>query len=191
LDTADLANVPRLQIRARSARLRLFPGDTSGADSAYRPIAQRRRSFDATVSGRESPSDWRRWVSLLFAVDRDVHAGSPGSVDTALYRRIDEFVDRANAPLGVRQSVEFLKAADAWDFQVVQRIGDELIRKARNGERWFSADYLRDATVVAHLKNGDPTGAMTAFDALARLVSRDAPGDLRTRLLRAYIARER
>jgi len=191
IDTAVLANVPRLQIRARSARLRLFPSDTSSADSAYRPIAQRYRSFDASISARESPSDWHRWVSLLFKVDRDVHDGSPGSVDTVLYRRIDEFVDRANAPLGVRQSVEFLRAADGWDFEVVQRVGDELIRKSRNGERWFSADYLRDATVVAHLKNGDPAGAKTAFDALSRLVSRDPPGDLRTGLLRAYIARER
>ena len=129
--------------------------------------------------------------SQLFEVDRDVHDGSPGSVDTALYQRINDFLDRTNAPSGVRQSVEFLKAADAWDFEVVQRVGDELISKARNGERWFSADYLRDATVVAHLKNGDPTGAKTAFDALSRLVSRDPPGDLRTRLLRAYIARER
>ena len=60
LDTADLANVPRLQIRARSARLRLFPGDTSGADSAYRPIAQRRRSFDATVSGPVARNNRRR-----------------------------------------------------------------------------------------------------------------------------------
>jgi hypothetical protein len=93
--------------------------------------------------------------------------------------------------LGVRQSAEFLRAADAWDFDVVQRVGDELIGKTRNGERWLSVDYLRDATVVAHLKNGDPAGARTAFDALSPLVSRDAVGDLRTRLLRAHIARER
>jgi spermidine synthase len=189
-DAAVLANVPRLKMRARSARLRLSPSDTSGADSAYRAIAERRRSFDSVISARESPSDWHRWVSQLFEVDRDLHGGSSGSVDSALYRRVDTFLDRNNAPSGVRQSVEFLKAADAWDFEVVQHIGDELIRKTLTGERWFSPDYLRDATVVAHLKNGDPTGAKTAFDALSRLVSRDAVGDLRTRLLRAYIARE-
>jgi hypothetical protein len=141
--------------------------------------------------GRVSPPDWHRWVSLLLEVDRDVHGGSPGSVDTALYRQIDDFVDRANAPEGARESVEFLKAADRWDFEVVQRVGDELIRKATKGERWFSADYLRDATLVAHLRNGDPTGARRAFDAMRPLVSRDAVANLRTRLLRAYIARER
>ena len=120
---------------------------------------------------------------------RSVHGGSPGSVDTAFYRRVDAFVVRVNAPLAVRQSVEFLKAADAWDFGVVQRVGDELIRKMRNGENWFSPDYLRDATVVAHLRNGDPSGARSAFTALLPFVSRDAVGDLRTRLLRARIAR--
>jgi hypothetical protein len=79
--------------------------------------------------------------------------------------------------------VEFLEAADRWDFEVAQRVGDELIRKVTKGERWFSLDYLRDATVVAHLRNGDPTGARRAFDAMRPLVSRDAVADLRTRLL--------
>jgi hypothetical protein len=190
-DEEVLANVPRLKMRAWSARLRLFPGDTSSADSAYRPIALRRRSFDAMTSGRASPPDWHRWIPLLFEIDRDVHDGSPGSADTAFFRRIDEFVKRTNAPEGARQSVEFLKAADAWDFAAVQRVGDELIGKTRKGERWFSPDYLRDATVVAHLKNGDPIGARRAFDAMRPLVKRDPVADLRTRLLRAYIARER
>ncbi|MGZ3500823.1 MAG: fused MFS/spermidine synthase [Gemmatimonadaceae bacterium] len=190
-DADVLANVPRLKMRAWSARLRLFPTDTSSADSAYRPIALRRRSFEAMTVGRVTPPDWHRWVPLMFEADRDVHAGSPGSVDTALHRRIHEFVDRANAPEGARQSVEFLKAADAWDFAAVQRVGDELIRKATKGERWFSSDYLRDATVVAHLKNGDPTGARTAFDAMRPLVSRGAVADLRTRVLWAYIGGKR
>jgi hypothetical protein len=189
-DREVLANVPRLKMRAWSARLRLFPTDTSSADSAYRPIALRRRSFDATTFGRVSPPDWHRWVSQLLEVDRDVHAGSPGSVDTAFYKGIDDFVDRANAPEGARQSVEFFKAADRWDFELVQRVGDELIGKVTKGEKWVSPDYLRDATVVAHLKNGDPSGARRAFDAMRPRVSRDAVADLRTRLLRAYIARE-
>src|SRR5947208_2891467 len=165
-DAEVLANVARLQMRARSARLRLFPSGTTAADTGYAAVAKRHRSFEALISARTPPSDWRRWVTLLFAVDRDVHGGSPGSVDAAFYRQVDAFVSRVNAPLGVRQSVQFLKAADGWDFEVVQRIGDELIRKMRNCETWFSADYLRDATVSAHLKNGDLTGGRAAFTAL-------------------------
>jgi predicted membrane-bound spermidine synthase len=188
-DTAVLTDVPRLHVRAWSARLRLFPNDTSSADSAYVPIAKRRRAFDAAIAGSAAPPDWHRWVSLVFAVDRDVHGGSPGSLEKALYGRINGFLSRANAPLSVRQSVEFLSAADAWDFADVQRLGDELIRKMRRGERWLPADYLRDATVVAHLKNADPRGAKVAFDALLPLVSRDTVVQLRTRLLREHIAR--
>jgi hypothetical protein len=112
-------------------------------------------------------------------------------VDSAFYRRIHDFVNHANAPEGVRQSVEFLEAADRWDFEVVQRVGDKLVRKATTGERWFSADYLRDATVVAHLKNGDPTGARRAFDAMRPLVSRDAVAGLKTRLLREAVGGKR
>jgi hypothetical protein len=186
-DAEVLANVPRLQMRAHSARLRLHPADSSYADTAYAPIGKRRRSFDALISARTPPPDWHRWVTLLFAVDRDFHGGSPGSLDTTFYRPIDGFLNRVGAPPGVRQSVQFLKAADGWDFEAVQRIGDELVRNVKDGEVWISVDYLRDATVIAHLKRGDVAGARVAFSALLPLVSRGAASDLRTRLLRAHI----
>jgi spermidine synthase len=188
-DAEVLANIWRLQTRARSARLRLFPSDTTGPGEGYAAVVHRRRSFESLISGRTPPSDWGSWVTQLFEVDRDVQGGSPGYVDTALYRRIDAFVNRVNAPEGVRQTVQFRKAADGWDFGVVQRLGDELIKKMRNGEKLFSPDYLRDATVTAHLKNGDPSGAAAAFSALLPLVGRDAVSELRTRLLWAQLAR--
>ena len=186
-DAEVLANVPSLLLRSRSARLRLHPGDSSDADSAYAAVRQRRRSFDTLINVRTPPPDWHRWVTLLFPVDRDVHGGSPGSLDMTFYRPIDGFLDRVGAPPGVRQSVQFLKAADGWDFEAVQRIGDELIRKAKDGEVWIPVDYLRDATVTAHLKNGDVAGARAAFAALLPMVSRGAVAGLRTSLLRAHI----
>jgi spermidine synthase/MFS family permease len=186
-DAEVLASVPRLQLRARSARLRLHPGDSIDADTAYAAVQKRRRSFDALIAARTPPADWHRWVASLFPVDRDVHGGSPGSLDTTFYRPIDAFLNRVGAPPGVQQSVQFLRAADGWDFEAVQRIGDELIRKARAGEKWIPVDYLRDATVTAHLESGDVAGARAAFAALLPLVSRDAASDLRTRLLRAHI----
>ena len=186
-EVAILTDIPRLQMRARSARLRLFPNDSSVADGDFAAMEQVRHLFDTQIASDAAPSDWRRWVALLYEVNRDVHGGSPGSMDSALFRGVERFLNRTNAPAPVRQSVEFMKAADGWDFVVLQRVGDELIRKARNGERWFAPDYLRDATVVAHLKNGDAAGARKALDSMAKLVSRDPIVDLRTRLLRAYI----
>jgi hypothetical protein len=59
--------------------------------------------------------------------------------------------------------------------------------KMRNRERWISADYLRDATVVAHLRNGDVSGAKLAFDSMLLFVSRGAIAQLRTELLRAHV----
>jgi spermidine synthase len=187
-DAEVLANVPRLQLRARSARLRLQLPESSGeADTAYASVQKRRRSFDALISTPTPPPDWHRWVTSLFGVDRDVHSGSPGSLDTTFYRPIDGFLDRVGAPPGVRQSVQFLKAADGWDFEAVRRIGDELIRRVKGGEVWIPVDYLRDATVTAQLESGDVAGARAAFATLLPLVSRDAASDLRTRLLRAHI----
>jgi spermidine synthase len=186
-DAEMLANIWRLQIRARSARLRLSPSDTTGPGEGYAAVVQRSRSFDSLISGNTPPSDWLGWVTTLFTVDRDIQGGSPGYVDTELYRRVEAFVSRVNAPAGIRETVQFREAADGWDFEVVQRVGDELIGKMLKGEKWFSADYLRDATVTAHLMNGDPRGANAAFKALLPLVSRDPVVELRTRLLGAAI----
>jgi hypothetical protein len=72
---------------------------------------------------------------------------------------------------------------------MVQAAGDQLIKKMRKGDWWVPPGYLRDATVVAHLKNGDPMGAKAAFEAMQPMVGRDAVGDLRSRLLRAHIIR--
>jgi spermidine synthase/MFS family permease len=186
-DAEVLASVPRLLVRANGARLRLNLPDSGAADTVYAAVRKRRHSLDAVIAVRTPPADWHRWVTLLFPVDRDVHGGSPGSLDTTFYRPIAGFLDRLGAPPGVRQSVQFLKAADSWDFEAVQRIGDELISKAKAGEVWIPVDYLRDATVTAHLESGDVAGARAAFAALLPLVSRDAASDLRTRLLRAHI----
>ena len=190
-DDEVLANIPRLYARARSARLRLFADDTGETDGDYDAMEQVRRLFDGQTSASRPPRDWHRWVSLLYEVNRDVHTGSPGSVDTTLYRRIDAFVRRVNAPASVRQTVDFLRAADSWDFAMVQAAGDELIRKLRKREQWLPPDHLRDATVVAHLQNGDTIGAMKALNAMQPFVSRDPAVDLRTRLLRAHIKKAR
>jgi spermidine synthase len=188
-DDELLANVPRLQMRARSARLRLYQRDTSTDDADYAAIEQVRNLFDSQIAANVPPPHWHRWVSVLYEVNRDVHAGSPGSLDSAFFRRVDSFINRVNAPAGVRQSVDFVKAVDAWDFPMVEAAGDQLIKKMRKGDWWVPPGYLRDATVVAHLKNGDAMGAKAAFDAMQSLVGRDAVGDLRSRLLSAHIIR--
>jgi spermidine synthase len=186
-DARTLANVPRLQLRARSARLRGFPVDSGVVDSVYAVALQRRHAFNATLSANAPPADWHQWVSQHYEADRVVHAGSPGAVDTAFFRSINAFVARFNAPAGVAESVQFLQAADAWDFPTIQRVGGDLMERMRNRERWIPADYLRDATVVAHLKNGDLTGAKQAFDSMLLFVGRAAAPELHTQLLRAHI----
>jgi len=190
-DDQVLANIPRLYARANSARLRLFANDTSESDGNYDTMEEVRRLFDTQTAAGLAPRDWHRWVSLLYEVNRDVHTGSPGSLDSALFRSIDAFVRRVNAPASVRQSVDFLRAADSWDFAMAQAAGDELIKKLRNGEQWLPPDHLRDATVVAHVANGDAIGAMKMLNAMQPFVSRDPAVDLRTRLLWAHIKKAR
>jgi predicted membrane-bound spermidine synthase len=186
-DEVSAVMVPRLEARARSARLRLFPNDTSEDDPDYGPMVGRRRAFDAQIASGLPPRNWQGWVGALFQVDRDVHSGSAGDVDETLYRPVIAYVERTKAPEAVRNSVEFLHAADAWDFPTVARTGQALIATGVKGKGWISPEYLRDATVIAQLKNSDATGAMKTFREVLPFVKRDAVSMFRTRLLSAMI----
>jgi predicted membrane-bound spermidine synthase len=181
------ADIPRLDARARSARIRLFPNDTSAANADYISMAGRRRVFDAQLASGIRPRDWHRLVGSIFEIDRDVHSGSAGVADENLFRPLAAYLDRTKAPQAVREAVEFLHAADVWDFKTMARTGDDLIGDGVNGNPWLPADYLRDGTVVAHLMTGDPAAAMKTFQLLLPIVRRDELGVFRTRLLSAHI----
>lgn len=181
-------DVPRLNARARSARLRLFSNDTSADDAEdYGPMVGRRRVFDAQVASGLPPHNWHRWVGAFFQVERDVHSGSAGVADENLYRPVMAYLDRTKAPLAVRQSVDFVHAADVWDFRNLARTGEALINDGLQGTGWISPEYLRDATVVAQLMNGDAPAAMKTFRATLPFVQRNEVSIFRTRLLFAKI----
>jgi predicted membrane-bound spermidine synthase len=180
-------DVPRLYTRARSARIRLFPTDSTPGDADYAPMVGRRRVFDAQVASGIRPREWHRWLGAMFEIDRDIHAGSAGVVDENLYRPVGVYLARTNAPVAVREAVEFLRAADEWDFPTVVRTGEALISIGMKGNTWLPPEYLRDAIVVAHLKTGDPKAALATFRAVLPFVRRDEIGLFRTRLLSAQI----
>ena len=186
-DGIAAADIPRLNARARSARLRLFPNDTTPGDAEYASMVGRRRVFDAQVASGIRPRDWHRWLGALFQIDRDVHAGSAGVADENLFRPVAAYVERAQAPQAVRLAVEFLHAGDTWDFKTLARTGEELITDRVHGEKWLPPEYIRDGTVVAHLMDGDAVAAMKTFRTLLPLVGRDDLSVFRTRLLSAHI----
>jgi hypothetical protein len=190
LATRAPIEIPRLVLRARSALLRGVPAEPGQPDDPeLRAALVRRRTFDEVVRTGRAPPDWREWVTLLLAIDRDIHAGSTGVVDSALYGSLDRYLRTAQAPAGVRRAEEFFRALDGWDFSAAAAAGDSLLADLLRGERWVSSDYLRDGAVTAKLKTGDAAGAKRCFDILLPEMRRDVAGIFRSRLLAANIAR--
>jgi hypothetical protein len=188
-ETRPSVDVERIRFRARSALLRgapVVPGSLS--DPLLEAALTRQRSFEAFIRLGRAPTNWHAWTNTLLEVDRDVHGGSAGVVDSSMYRGIDGYLRAANAPALARSAVTFLRALDAWDFVTAAKAGDELLADARRGAAWMPIDYLRDGAVVAKLKTGDAQGAAAVFNFLLPFAKRDATGTFRTRLLAAQIA---
>ena len=180
---------PRLQLRSRGALLRGAPADERSLnDPLLEAALSRRRALDVLVSLRTAPQDWHEFVTTLGQVDRDVHGGSAGVVDSVLYGSVEPYLRAVKAPAAVRSAVAFLRALDAWDWPTAALAADALLAAERRGEAWISADYLRDGAVVAQLKSGDARGALRTFEFLLPRVHRDPMGTFRTRLLAAHLA---
>jgi hypothetical protein len=59
---------------------------------------------------------------------------------------------------------------------------------AMKQHNWIGADELRDGVVMANLHLGNASAARRTLDSLAQFSTRK-PGDLRTLLLQAYVAK--
>jgi spermidine synthase len=183
-------DVQRVHVRATSARLRAgVPRDSVIRDTAMFAALQRRFAHNAYIASGQPPSNWQLWTQRLALIDRDIHAGSPGALDTSLFAPLDGYLRRANAPPVVRTVVRFLRAMDSWDFASGAAAAEELVLRQQQGESWIPADYLRDAAVTAKLMAGDPRAALVTFYAMQRFTRSDAVGSFRSQLLLGQIGR--
>lgn len=181
---AVIDGIPRLTAAAVAASLR--DGDPRGGRDAL-IVRSQRQVLDATMASAQAPLDWHPWIESVANVEREVHGGMAGVVDTAFYARVRGFAERMKAPTDARAAIDFMHGIAAWDFAEAAHASDVLVPAAEKGDRWLDPDDLRDGTVMAKLALGDRTGARQAFRALLNQSARPI-SDLRTRLLYSYIA---
>ena len=181
-------SLPRTTLRSLGAAIRSRPTDAPAEGSPLAIVLERRREHDAAVRSGRPPRDWRQWVIDFLSVDRDVHAGTAGVLDSALYQPLDSYLRATDAPAPVRSAVSFMRAMDAWDWSNASREADSLLAEMAAGRNWISPDYLRDGGVVAKLKMKDDRGALSFFRSLLQVARRDNIGSFRARLLNAHIA---
>jgi len=186
--------LPRASMRVLSARLREHVpaplNDSADTDRAYRQALSRRSMLRDVMAAGHPPADWFTWFRMVIEVERDIHAGVSGVVDSAFYAEVEQYMTRWQAPAAAHSAWRFLRAAGTYDWPgVVKEVTPQL--KARvAGHTWLPVDLLRNAATVALVRTGDRPTARKVFEALQPFSALDA-GDLRAELLRALVARRK
>jgi spermidine synthase len=169
-------------------RARIKPRHDAGDDDIL-PRARHRADALRTQLAAGPPDDWNLWLTDALTVDEELHGGTIGVVDEGLYSDLFSYTAKYGAPERVTSALRFMHAMSVQDWTATDTLGN---RSIELGETLpglaVSGDLLRDAMVVADLKQHDIPGARKALVILSNHGTR-ATNDLRTRLLEAWVAR--
>jgi spermidine synthase len=191
--TPDISRVAALSFGARVRDL-YDKRTTPRADSAQpidREVAaavHRRDVLDRLAASGRPPVDWRVWVDQFAEVESDLHRGTAGVADEALYGSMLRYARSQRAPREVVAALEFLHGLAVWNFAEVLAASPILEAAQRARRPWLSPELLRDGTVVAHLAMGDVPAARRRMQELSPLGDEgDDAFRFRSRLLFSYI----
>jgi predicted membrane-bound spermidine synthase len=178
---------PRVRARAVGALLHLpaQPNDT-GFGPISRDAVFRWRQWESGMAGSRAPGNWELWLDQAHAMERLKNGGTSGMADQEFYAGLRRFMNRHRAPQAARDVVAFRQAIASWKFVEASEVGERLVSLTAAGQRWISADELRDGLVIARLHIKNVGAARQAFDALTPLSLRPA-SDLRSQLLSSYL----
>jgi len=171
-----------------SEQLRQRAAASDSPLEARRVMAARRRAQRLQVEWRagEAPVDWALWLGEALVVERDLHQGTMGIIDTAFYDAMERFMRERNAPAGAQAAVRFLRAAYGYDWPAAAGEVQVLLDERSRGITWVPPTTFLEAAVIARLRTGDVPGARAAFTQLSAGGGRPED-DLRTLLLEAHL----
>jgi hypothetical protein len=195
LAVASPARVPvpsigRMSGLAVGAMLRAqVPDSLADAELRTRYSAARERDwrFRATLAQAAPPPEWPLWIASVYGAYSDRHNGSAGVADEAFFADLQRYLDAHRAPTYARDAVAFLHGIAAWDFRQASAAADRLLPAMESATPYLPPDLFLDGAVVAKLRTGDVAGARLVLDGMRRRTGRN-PGDLRLRLLDAYVS---
>jgi spermidine synthase len=187
---ARLPESPRARAVALSSRLHQWQRSaqhSATADPQFQQAAYLTEQWRAWLTRDQAPSSWQLWLDQMRQVEQHWHGGRAGTADEQFFGLAHRYVERFQAPPAVRDVVAFRHAIATWNFPGAASAADRIMPVALKENRWITADELRDGAVMAKLHLGDVPGARAALDTLRRYSTRN-PGDLRSRMLEAYVA---
>ncbi|MBV9879430.1 MAG: fused MFS/spermidine synthase [Gemmatirosa sp.] len=181
-------------IRAAWARRAVGGADTgatsvariAGDTAMLRDALYRRAAYENVLATGRPPVDWTRFMAHALDVVDDLHGGTAGVADSALFARLFTYLQATGAPSGAVHAAHFAHGVAAWDWPETATAAEWLAEAQRRGEVWVRPAMLHDGAVVAALRLGDPARATRLFTATAPYAGR-AGDDLRSFLLPAWI----
>ncbi|MES2124669.1 MAG: spermidine synthase [Gemmatimonadota bacterium] len=173
---------------------RTWQQDAVPVDSALFPSVARsrysRQSWLALLRADSTPADWRPWLQQFNDVAVVRHLGTAGWVDSTLWHEATDFAERHQAPRRARAVLKFRRGVQSWDAAATLEAARQLADTLSVTQGWIGGEELQDGAVVAALRQGDRNLAAQWYFRLSGYSGRD-PGDLRSMILRAWIAAAR
>ncbi len=190
--TSEALLLPRTRMRARSARVRAnapLPAlDSSDTEREYRQSLARVDMFRDMLTAPHAPVDWFTWFRMAIEVERDIHAGVSGVIDSAFYAEVERYMTHWKAPEAAHSAWRFMRAAGTYDWPgVVAEITPQLKSRVA-GHTWIPVDVIRSAGVIALVRTGDRLTARKVAESLEPFSVLDK-GDLRAEVIGALAAR--
>lgn len=166
--------IDRAAARANGAQLRAMRASPEVAEQIVRSdwlrdALLRFDQLERTLESARPPGDWQAWMKHVVRVDEDVHGGTAGVVDSALFRRLHAYAARAGAPAEVRASINFLEGVGAWDWpKTVVAAGNLIAADTSRDGPWIPETLLRNGAVVGHIRLGNAYAAREVLREFAR-----------------------
>ena len=193
-ETQEGLILPRSSLRALGARLRVNEpppaSDSLARDREFRQALMRRELLRDALAAPHAPTDWFTWFRMALEVERDLHAGTSGVIDSAFYGDVERYLTRWKAPDAAHSAWRFMKAAGTYNWPGVTAEMTPQLKARVSKHTWIPIDILRTAGVLAFVKTGDRVTARKTFDALDPYSLWDKD-DLRAQTLRALVARRK
>jgi hypothetical protein len=122
-------------------------------------------------------------VEHVVASDEEVHGGTAGVVDSALFAALRRYAAAAGAPAEARASVDFLQGMGTWNWPEVIA-SSKVLETSKDSAGWMPDVLLRNASVVAYIKIRDYEAARQALRVFAQRTDDDS---FRERILSSYL----
>lgn len=152
-------------------------------DDELRAAMFRADALERITTSSRAPADWHEFMRTVVDVDRDLHSGTAGVMDSAFFRDVRNFLNRAGAPAEARAGIDFLEGISAWNWPLAATAAKTLIASQDTVE-WVPDVLLRNGAAVANIILRDTTEAKRVLQTFAKRTYDDP---FRERLIASYL----